>query len=171
MRFISLVVLGFLAVSGLWIESAKAGIDNPLVLEKFFMGKLSAQGHFTNVWTGARRDLKVQMQGKWNGVTLTLKEDFVYSDGETDQKTWNFTKLNDKTYVGTREDVVKEAEINAVDGDILLSYVAKVGGLDLNFKDRLTQIDAKTVRNTADVSFLGFIKVGEVELTITRNGH
>jgi len=171
MRFISLVVLGFLAVSGLWIESAKAGIDNPLVLEKFFMGKLSAQGHFTNVWTGARRDLKVQMQGKWNGVTLTLKEDFVYSDGETDQKTWNFTKLNDKTYVGTREDVVKEAEINAVDGDILLSYVAKVGGLDLNFKDRLTQIDAKTVRNTADVSFLGFIKVGEVELSITRNGH
>lgn len=170
MRFFSLVVAGLLAVSGLSFGSAKADTANPLVLEKFFAGKLSAEGHFTNVWTGSRRDLKVQMQGRWNGVTLTLKEDFAYSDGETDQKTWNFTKLTDKTYTGTREDVVKEAEINVADGDVLLSYVAKVGGLDLNFKDRLTQIDAKTVRNTADVFFLGFIKVGEVELTITRNG-
>ncbi len=171
MRFISLVVAGLLAVSGLSSGSAKADTATPLVLEKFFAGKLSAEGHFTNVWTGARRDLKVQMQGKWNGVVLTLKEDFVYSDGEKDQKTWNFTKLDDKTYAGTREDVVKEAKVEAVDGDILLSYVAKVGGFDLNFKDRLTEIDTKTVRNTADVSFLGFIKVGEVELTIKRNGH
>ena len=171
MRFISLFIAGLLAVSVLSFGPAKAETAHPLVLEKFFAGKLSAEGHFTSVWTGARRDLKVQMHGKWNGVTLTLKEDFVYSDGEIDQKTWNFTKLNDKSYAGTREDVVKEAEINSVDGDILLSYVAKVGGLDLNFRDRLTQTDAKTVRNTADVYFLGFIKVGEVELIITRNGY
>lgn len=169
MRYGSSFFIGVLASVGLSFATAHADMAKPFVLEKFFAGKLSAEGHFTNVWTGARRDLKVQMQGKWNGVTLTLKEDFAYSDGETDQKTWNFTKLNDKIYTGTREDVVNEAAVEVVDGDILLSYVAKVGGLDLNFKDRLTQVDAKTVRNTADVLFLGFIKVGEVELMITRN--
>jgi hypothetical protein len=42
------------------------------------------------------------------------------------------------------------------------------GGIDLTFYDRLEKIDKKTVRNTADVYWLGFIKVGEVELIITR---
>ena len=169
MRSISFHIVYVLALMGLSMAQVQAEIAKPLVLEKFFSGKLVADGHFTNIWTGASRDMKVQMQGKWNGVTLTLKEDFAYSDGETDQKTWNFTKLSDTSYSGTREDVIGEAEINSVDNDIVLAYGAKVGGYDLNFKDRLTQVDTKTVHNTADVYFLGFIKVGEVELTIKRN--
>ena len=45
--------------------------------------------------------------------------------------------------------------------------------LDLIFgveprRDILTRIDPVTVHNTADVYFLGFIKVGEVDLTMTR---
>jgi len=168
MRFIALIGLAFGMIVGSWSISAGAQTALPLVLEKFFSGKLEAEGHFTNSFTGARRDLKVQMLGRWNGATLTLKEDFVYSDGEVDQKTWVFTKLNGSAYSGIREDVVREAEITAVDGDIFLTYVAKVGGLDLNFKDRLMRVDAETVHNTADVLFLNFIKVGEVDLTIKR---
>jgi hypothetical protein len=168
MRFIGLICLALSIVVGSSSVPAHSESVVPLVLEKFFSGKLEAEGHFTNSFTGARRDLKVQMLGRWNGATLILKEDFVYSDGESDQKTWYFTKLNGNSYTGVREDVIGEADISAVGGDIFLTYKAKVGGFDLNFKDRLTRVDAETVHNTADVLFLNFIKVGEVDLTIRR---
>jgi hypothetical protein len=55
--------------------------DTKLVLEKFFVGNLSAKGEFTNIWTGNKRGLTVEMKGRWNGTALELVEDFVYSDG------------------------------------------------------------------------------------------
>jgi hypothetical protein len=168
MRVFAVFVAAFMVLVGSAAMPAFAASDKPFVLEKFFLGDLVAEGRFTNSWTGATRDMKVQMKGKWNGVSLSLKEDFVYSDGEKDQKTWVFTKLNETSYTGTREDVVREAEVKVYDNEIFLTYVAKVGGFDLNFKDRLARVDDMTVRNTADVLFLNFIKVGAVELIIKR---
>ena len=147
---------------------AYAQSEKPFVLEKFFSGDLVAQGHFTNVWTGERRDMTVQMKGKWDGVVLTLKEDFVYSDGEKNQKTWVFTKLGENLYSGMREDVTKEAVVKTDGNVISLSYTAKIGSFDLDFRDSLTRTDPVTVHNTADVYFLGFIKVGEVDLIMAR---
>jgi Protein of unknown function (DUF3833) len=162
----ALIVLGVWMATPIRAEDAK-----PFVLEKFFVGDLTAEGSFTNVWTGARRDFNVKMKGRWDGVMLTLKEDFAYSDGETDTKTWVFTKLGEGHYAGTREDVVKEADVQAGDNnDITLNYTAKLGGFDLDFSDRLIRVDPATVHNTADVYFLGFIKIGEVDLTIKRKG-
>jgi len=161
-------IFSLLALSGLFSVPVKAQSEKPFVLEKFFAGDLVAQGHFTNVWTGERRDMTVQMKGKWDGVALTLKEDFVYSDGEKAQKTWVFTKLGENLYSGMREDVTKEADVRTNGNEISLSYTAKIGSFDLDFRDRLTRTDAVTVHNTADVYFLGFIKVGEVDLTMTR---
>jgi hypothetical protein len=113
------------------------------------------------------------MKGRWNGTALELVEDFVYSDGEKDKKTWIFTKLGDGVYSGLREDVTIPADVRQVGDAIAFSYTARIktsdgGGMDLSFYDRLEMIDAKTVRNTADVYWLGFIKVGEVELIISR---
>ena len=165
---IRVFIASILAVSGLLSGPVKAEAEKPFVLEKFFAGDLVAQGHFTNTWTGERRDMTVQMKGKWDGVTLTLKEDFTYSDGEQAQKTWAFTKLGDNLYAGMREDVTREAEVKAEGNDIFLNYAATIGSFNLDFKDRLTRVDATTVHNTADVYFLSFIKVGEVELTIKK---
>jgi hypothetical protein len=163
-----LLIMGLLSFGGLTAAPSYAQSEKPFVLEKFFSGDLVAEGHFTNVWTGERRDMTVQMKGKWDGVVLTLKEDFVYSDGEKAQKTWIFTKLGGNLYSGMREDVTKEAEVKA-DGDVIsLRYSAKIGSFDLDFRDTLTRTDPVTVHNTADVYFLGFIKVGEVDLTMTR---
>ena len=38
--------------------------------------------------------------------SLTLGEDFVYSDGEQDRKTWRFTRTAEGRYPGMREDVI-----------------------------------------------------------------
>jgi hypothetical protein len=162
-------ILAF-ALLGVWmVTPIRAEDAKPFVLEKFFAGDLVAEGNFTNLWTGEKRGMTVAMKGRWDGVTLTLKEDFVYSDGEQAQKTWVFTKLGEGRYAGEREDVVGEATVAKAEDDITLAYTAKIGGVNLDFKDRLTRVDPLTVHNTADVYFLGFIKIGTVDLTIKRN--
>jgi hypothetical protein len=143
--------------------------SEPLRLEQFFSGDLVAEGRFRNSWTGSERGLTVKMKGTFDGKILRLREDFVYSDGERDRKTWVFTKTGVGTWSGLREDVREPAEVTtSADGAMQFGYTARIGGYDLAFRDRLERIDTKTVRNTASVYVFGFIKVGEVELVMRR---
>lgn len=148
--------------------------DKPLILEEFFRGTLTAKGSFTSRMDGFKRGLDVVMKGTWDRKTqtLTLVEDFVFSDGEKDRKTWRFTKTGPSTYTGTREDVLGDAKIWRDGNDIRLAYKARLttkGGstFDVHFDDVLKQIDAKTVLNTATVHWW-FLTVGDVELRIVR---
>ncbi|PSC05932.1 DUF3833 domain-containing protein [Alsobacter soli] len=143
-----------------------------LVLEDFFRGPLRAEGVFFNTRDGSRRGIEVAMRGRWDGRTLTLREDFVYSDGERDRKTWRFTKTGDGVYVGTREDVIGTADVRQ-DGDaVKLSYTARVrtaagSSYDIRFADLLRKTGPRAVINTADLSWL-FFPVGKAELRIRR---
>ncbi|MHB2169500.1 DUF3833 family protein [Alsobacter sp. R-9] len=144
-----------------------------LVLEDFFRGNLVAEGTFTNTRDGSTRGLKVRMRGDWDGRTLTLVEDFVYSDGEKDRKTWRFTKVGDGVYTGTREDVIGTADVRQ-DGDaIRLTYTAKVTtkegkSYNIRFADVLALTGPKTVLNTADLTAYWFFEVGKVRLEIRK---
>jgi hypothetical protein len=144
-----------------------------LVLEDFFRGPLIAEGEFLNTRDGTRRGLKVRMAGHWDGRVLTLREDFTYSDGEKDRKTWRFTKIGQGRYVGTREDVVGAAEVVEDGNDIRLSYTATVrskgSSYDIRFADRLALTRPRTVLNTAKLSYF-FFDVGQVSLTIRQVG-
>ena len=143
-----------------------------LVLEKFFNGSMTATGAFNNQRDGTKRGMKVAMRGVWDGKALTLREDFVYSDGERDRKTWVFTKTGEGRYTGTREDVIGTADVYQ-DGDaVRLSYVARVktakgGSYDLRFNDVLKLAGPKQVLNTADVTYF-VVGVGTVELNIKK---
>ncbi len=53
-----------------------------------------ATGSFSAI-NGVKRNFTVDLRGKWNGKTLTLREDFVFDDGERDTKTWRFTKIGE----------------------------------------------------------------------------
>ncbi len=143
------------------------------MLEEFFHGNLVAEGVFTNTRDGSKRGLKVRMRGDWDGRTLTLVEDFVYSDGEKDRKTWRFTKVADGRYTGTREDVLGTADIRQNGNDVLLDYTAKVTTKDgksynIRFADVLSLTGPKTVLNTARLTAYWFFEVGNVRLTIRK---
>lgn len=148
-------------------------VARKLVLEDFFRGPLLAEGEFVNTRDGTRRGVKVRMAGRWDGRVLTLREDFVYSDGEKDVKTWRFTKVGEGRYVGTREDVIGSAEIVQDGNDIRLSYVATVRtkgtSYDIRFADRLALTGPRTVLNTAKLTYFIF-DVGQVALTIRQVG-
>lgn len=150
-----------------------AASHGKLVLEEFFRGNLVAEGTFTNTRDGSTRGLKVRMRGDWDGKTLTLVEDFVYSDGEKDRKTWRFTKVAEGRYTGTREDVIGTADIRQNGNDVLLDYTAKVTTKDgksynIRFSDVLSLIGPRTVLNTADLTAYWFFEVGKVRLTIRK---
>ena len=156
--------------------ASPSGPAGRLVLEDFFRGRLVAEGTFRSTIDGAVRGMKVEMRGRWDrrSQTLELVEDFVFSDGEKDRKTWRFTKTGDGRYVGAREDVVGTAEV-VQDGDaVRLTYRAVVKtksgtAFTVSFDDLLVRTGARTVRNTATVRWL-FFTVGEVDLTIRRTG-
>ena len=81
-----------------------------LVLEDYFVGKTKAWGFFEDRFGTVQRQFVVEIQGTWDGNELTLKEDFVYSDGETEIRTWVIKKTGDNTYSGYTENSVGEAK-------------------------------------------------------------
>jgi hypothetical protein len=169
-----IAVLAFVSEPALARDARDARTPSgPLILEEFFRGELVAEGRFVPSF-GEPRGLKVAMHGRWDHKTqvLTLVEDFVFSDGEMDRKTWRFTKRAPGRYTGTREDVIGEAEIVQEGNDIRLSYRARLTtksgtAFDVAFADRLAPVNAREVRNTANVTWW-IIPAGTVELVIRR---
>ena len=76
MKTLSKLLFGVLLAFAPALTGSASATENTLVLEKFFIGNLSAKGAFTNVWTGNTRGLTVEMKGRWSGTTLELLENF-----------------------------------------------------------------------------------------------
>ena len=152
----------------------EAAADDRFVLEEDLVGQTVGRGRFTTI-TGVDRGFTAYLDGTWDGRTLTLVEDFVFDDGETDRKTWRLTRVAPGAYVGTREDVVRLAR-GRVDGNAFrLDYSARVprddGGTRIvTFRDVLVVLPNGDVLNRANVGFAG-LHVGTVDLTITREAY
>lgn len=138
-----------------------------LVLESFFPGRTVGQGIFTNAWTGSQRRFDVVIDGVWDGHTLTLVEDFAFSDGEKDRKTWRFERTAPGTYKGTREDLVGEARAWTDGKTVRLEYAVSLGGWTVDFADVLALREDGSLLNKATVGKWG-IRVGRVELQLRR---
>ncbi|WP_147126057.1 DUF3833 domain-containing protein [Shimia ponticola] len=87
--------------------AGKPSLDDPklstrqLNLEEFFDGDLVAYGQFQDIFGTVRRRFEVQINGRWDGQTLRLVEDFVYEDGATEQRIWTLTKTGPDAWAGT----------------------------------------------------------------------
>jgi hypothetical protein len=142
-----------------------------IVLERDFAGRSYAKGVFTNRVTGARRGLSVVLDGRPRGDTLTLREAFTYSDGETDVKTWSFRKTGPGAYAGRREDVVGDASIRTEGNGVRLSYdvdlATSTGGVRVHFEDVIERRSDGVIVNRAIVSKLG-VPIGDVDLVFSR---
>ncbi|MEO1678390.1 MAG: DUF3833 domain-containing protein [Pseudomonadota bacterium] len=75
--------------------------DRDLNLEEFFEGRSVAYGQFQDVFGTVRRRFEVEIEGRWDGETLTLIEDFIYEDGATERRVWNLRKTGEETWEGT----------------------------------------------------------------------
>ena len=82
-----------------------------LKIEDYFQGSSKAWGIFQDRFGKVRRQFIVDINGTWdeNAQQLKLVEDFVYNDGETEQRIWIINKAGENTYTGTADGVVGTA--------------------------------------------------------------
>jgi hypothetical protein len=138
---------------------------------KFFSGKSFATANFSAI-NGVKRDFTVKLNGKWNGKTITLREDFVYADGERSRKTWRFTKIGDATYSGTRDDVIGATTVRVHGNTAKFTYLVD---LDEGPSENIVRFydtikfsqDGKTALNTAIVTKYG-LPVAKVRVNFAR---
>lgn len=167
--FAALALLSLAACAGRPSIPDSAAVDANFLPEEDLVGLTVGTGSFTTI-TGVDRGFTAYLDGRMEGDTLVLVEDFVFDDGETDRKTWRITRVGDGEYVGTREDVVGEAR-GYVDGNAFrLEYTADIptedgGARRVGFRDVLIEREDGSLLNEATVGWWG-IRVGRVVLEI-----
>ncbi len=144
-----------------------AGQGSRLVLEDYFEGQTRAWGIFEDRFGNLRRQFTVDIEGTWDGERLTLIEDFVFADGEIDQRIWRIRKIDDHNYEGQADDVVGVAKGRAYGNALNWQYrmLLKVGDSEWNvgFDDWMFLQEDGVLINRASVSKLGF-EIGRVTL-------
>ena len=89
-----------------------------LSLFDYFKGNTSAWGIFEDRFGNIRRQFQVNIDGTIEGDELILDEQFLYSDGEKDQRVWRIRKTGDQVFEGKADDVIGTAK-GVVQGNAL----------------------------------------------------
>lgn len=148
-----------------------AGNEPRLVLEDYFNGRSRAWGIFQDRFGTLRRQFVVDIEGRWDGETLTLVEDFVYADGETEQRVWELTKTGPNSYEGTAAGVVGVATGQTAGNAFHWTYRfdLPVNGNTwrVSFDDWMWLQDENTLFNRATIRKWGF-ELGTVSIFFQR---
>ncbi len=166
-----LAALSVASCGGLKLEDFMKA-EPALKLEEYFVGQLKAWGHFQDRFDRVRRRFTVDIEGTWDGETLTLTEDFVYDDGEEERRVWTLRKTGPDDWEGSAAGVVGTAK-GKVSGNALnwtYYFDLPVGDstLRVKFDDWLWLQDERVMINRAYVSKFG-IKVGEALIFFSKD--
>jgi hypothetical protein len=149
-----------------------AGTGPRLVLEDYFLGHTRAWGLFEDRFGNIRRQFVVDIDGTMEGDELVLVEDFVYDDGETDQRIWRIRRTGDDAYEGRAGDVVGVARGRVAGRALNWSYEVDlpIGERTwrVRFDDWMLLQDEEVLLNRATVSKWG-ITLGEVTIFFRRD--
>jgi len=111
------------------------GAEPRLELKEYFTGPIKAWGLVQDRKGHVTRRFDVEMVGTWEGDTGTLKEQFRYYDGQTQERIWTIKKTADKRYEGTAGDILGKA-----DGEIEGSAMRWAYQMDLPVGDTTYRI-------------------------------
>ncbi len=140
-------------------------------LFEYFDGTTKAYGLFEDRFGKIKRQFTVTIEGKVSGDTLTLDEDFVYDDGELQNRVWTITRLGDGSYEGVAADIIGKAQRGGIRQALNWSYdlALTIGGreIEMHFDDWMFRQSDDVVLNRATVSKFG-ITLGSVTLAFVR---
>ena len=166
-----MAVLTLNGCTSMKIEQFK-GTEPAFNLTEYFEGRTWAHGLFEGRNGEIKRQFRVEIDGYWEGEEFVLDEDFVYDDGETDQRTWRITPTGDGSYVGRAGDIVGTAEGREVGQALNWRYTLRLpygdSTIDVKFDDWMIRRSENVVMNRATVSKFG-IRVGEVTLFFVKS--
>jgi hypothetical protein len=138
--------------------------DLKLNLEEFFVGETTAYGQFQDLFGNVQRRFDVRITGTWDGKTLRLVEDFIYDDGETEQRIWTLEKTGEDTWRGRAPGVIGVA--TGIEKGDTFNWVYRIdlpvrsGTMRVDFDDWMWLMTPDRVLNKAYVSKAG-IHIGE----------
>ncbi|MCB0323191.1 MAG: DUF3833 domain-containing protein [Bdellovibrionales bacterium] len=165
-----LLLLLAVACSGMNVEQ----FDNTeprLVIEEYFKGSTRGWGVVHDRFGNLTRQFTVDLQGEWDGKQLVLHEDFRYSDGKTEQRTWYIDKVDDHTYEGRAADVVGVARGRQFGQALNWNYVLNLPIGDstwkIRFDDWMYLQPDNVLINRASMSKVG-LNVGEVLISFRK---
>lgn len=144
-----------------------------LVIEDYFHGKTTARGVFQDRFGKVRRTFFVDIKGTWDEETQTLKlvEDFLYNDGQTEQRIWTIKKTGKDTYTGMADGVIGEAsgESQGQAFNFKYKFALPVDGSiwNVTFDDWMYLLDQKTLFNKATIRRYG-IRLGDVYISFRK---
>ena len=144
-----------------------------LDLFSFFQGQTQGWGIVQDRKGNLTRQFTVAIEGTVNSDgSLTLVEDFDWSDGEKSKRTWILTKVGVHSYTGEAEDVVNSAS-GTLYGNVLnwqykLNLKVDDTTWKINFDDWMYLLNDEILLNKATMSKFG-LKVGEVNIVFQKN--
>ena len=141
-------------------------------VEEYFAGRTQAWGIFQDRFGKLRRQFVVDIEGEWDGESLTLVENFIYDDGKTERRTWTIRKTGEHSYEGIADGVIGVAE-GKCHGNALnwhYRFALQVGGSTWNvtFNDWMFLQTDGVMINRAAVSKFG-IELGELTIAFRKN--
>lgn len=133
----------------------------------YFEGESRAWGMIQDYSKKQTRRFSVSLKGKVEGDTLVLVEDFLFHDGEKDQRVWTIVRQEQDRFVGTADDIIGQA-VGVQSGNVLhwtYDFLLNVGDeeLEVHFDDWLYRQDERHVFNRTSIRKFG-IEVAEVTL-------
>lgn len=174
MRIAKLVLLIMLVcVAGCSVSVSDYSDNKPeFTLEDFFQGQLTAHGIVKNRSGQVIRYFNATIDASWDAQGVgTLDENFVFDDGEKQQRIWKLQPGAARQHTGTAGDVIGAANINAAGNAVFLSYVLRIpyneDTLDITVDDRMYRVSDDIVLNESKLLKFG-IEVGSIVLVIRR---
>lgn len=150
--------------------SSKPSLDDDILtsrelnLEEFFEGRTVAYGQFQDRFGTVQRRFEVEIEGTWDGRTLRLVEDFIYDDGETEQRIWTLQKTGENSWTGTAPGVLGTAEGeergDAFNWKYRIDLPVRKGTMRVDFDDWMWLMSDDRLLNRAYVSRYG-VRLGE----------
>jgi hypothetical protein len=144
-----------------------------LNVEAFFNGKLTAHGVVKDRGGKVIRHFNADIDAYWKDGVGTLVEDFVFDDGEVQQRIWTLKPDGTGRYIGTAGDVVGAAKLQLAGNSLFLDYVLRLpyrdSEVDVRVDDRMYLVSPEVLINESSLSKFGW-RVGSLLLVITRKG-
>ncbi|WP_096087756.1 DUF3833 domain-containing protein [Agaribacterium haliotis] len=166
-----LTLLALTACQGPHINDYR-GTEPELDLFAFFTGELSASGVVRKRSGKVIRHFNASITANQQGDVLTLDEQFVFSDGEQQQRIWRIQREKDNNFRGRAADVDGEARGQSRGQALQWRYKLELSvdgkQYKVKFDDWMYLVNSHTLINISDMYFWGF-KVGDVVLVINKD--
>lgn len=173
MYFAAFLVASVLLLTACSSSNLQDYADNRPILDvqTFFSGKLTAHGIVKNRSGKVIRYFNADLVGTWKDGVGRLEEDFLFDDGELEQRTWVLTPHAQGGYLATANDVIGSGHLRTAGNALFMQYILQVpykdGSIDLHVDDRMYLVKDNVLMNESILTKFG-LQVGSVNLVILK---